>query len=91
MEQIEIKVPKSARNPRLETIQMVEKFIKDSREDYTKIQLFENLPKKIMWGTFIAILKYLSDINHIGFDRHGVICYMYNPVLVEKLKNRKSY
>ncbi|MDO8563946.1 MAG: hypothetical protein Q7R87_02970 [Nanoarchaeota archaeon] len=91
MEQIEINVPKSARSPNLDTIKMVEEFIKESVEEYTKTQLFESLPKKMMWGTFNAILKYLTDINHIGFDRHGVIVYLYNPELAERLKNRKSY
>mgnify|MGYP001573485840 FL=1 len=80
-----------SRSPRLETIQMVEKFIKDNSGEYTKTQLFDNLPKKVMWGTFNAILKYLWDMNHIGFDKYGVIVYLYNPELAERLKNRKKY
>ncbi len=80
-----------SRSPRLETIQMVEAFIKENSGEYTKTQLFENLPKKVMWGTFNVILRYLDGINHIGFDKYGVIVYLYNPELAERLKNRKRY
>ena len=53
------------RNPRLETIIMVEEFIKKNSGEYKKTELFNNLPKKVMWGTFNVILKYLSDNNKI--------------------------
>ena len=58
------------RSPRLETVIMVEKFIKDHSGDFKKTELFNNLPKKIMWGTFNVILKYLWDSNKIGIDKN---------------------
>ena len=79
------------RSPRLETVMMVEKFIEETSGEFTKTQLFNNLPKKIMWGTFNVILKYLWDTNRIGTDRKGVVVYIWNPKLAEKFINRKGY
>ncbi|MBI2449767.1 hypothetical protein HYV49_05735 [Candidatus Pacearchaeota archaeon] len=79
------------RSPRLETIQLVEKFIEEYSGEYKKTELFQKLPKKIMWGTFNVILKYLWDNNKIGIDKKGYIVYIWNPELIEKLKNRKAY
>lgn len=80
-----------SRSPRLETIQMVEKFIKDNSGEYTKTQLFNALPKKVMWGTFNVILIYLAKIRHIGMDRDGIVVYIWNPEAAELFKNRKRF
>ncbi len=80
-----------SRSPRLETIQMVEKFIKDNNGEYTKTQIFNNLPKKVMWGTFNAILKYLWENNRIGMSKTGILVYIWNPELAKRYLNRKSY
>lgn len=79
------------RNPRLETINMVEKFIKEYSGEYRKTELFNRLPKKIMWGTFNVILQYLWENNKIGIDKNDYVVYIWNPRLIEKLKNRKVY
>jgi len=79
------------RSPRLETVIMVEKFIKEHSGDFRKTELFQNLPKKIMWGTFNVILKYLWDNNKIAIDRQGYIVYIWNPELAKRFINRKGY
>jgi len=79
------------RSPRLETIIMVEKFIKTHNGDFKKTELFNNLPKKMMWGTFNIILKYLYDNNKIGIDNRGCIVYIWNPILIRRLMNKKRY
>ena len=79
------------RDPRLETIITVEKFIKQYSGEYKKTELFQKLPKKIMWGTFNVILKYLWENNKIGFDKNGYIIYIWNPDLIRKFINKKSY
>ncbi len=79
------------RSPRLETVIMVECFIKEHSGDLRKTKLFNNLPKKIMWGTFNVILKYLYENNKIGIDKEGFIIYIWNPELVQKLLNKKRY
>ncbi|MBR9701463.1 hypothetical protein GOV13_00910 [Candidatus Pacearchaeota archaeon] len=79
------------RSPRLETVIMVEKFIKDNSAEFKKTELFNSLPKKIMWGTFNVILKYLYDFNRIGIDKEGHIIYIWNPELAKKFINKKRY
>jgi hypothetical protein len=79
------------RSPRLETVIMVENFIKENSGGYKKTKLFQKLPKKIMWGTFNVILKYLYDNNKIGIDKKDYIIYIWNPELIQKLLNRKRY
>ena len=69
---------------------MVEKFIDDNSGEYTKTQLFNNLPKKVMWKTFQVIMEYLESINKIVYDREGVIVYIWNPELSAKIKDRKD-
>jgi len=77
-----------ARSPTLQTVLMVEKFIEENSGEYTKTQLFNNLPKKVMWQTFQVIMEYLESINKIVYDREGVIVYIWNPEFYEKYKNR---
>jgi hypothetical protein len=79
------------RSPRLETVVMVEKFIKDNSGEYKKTELFQKLPKKMMWGTFNVILKYLWDTNKIGIDNKGYIVYIWNPEGFKRFINRKGY
>jgi len=79
------------RSPRLETVIMVEKFIKENSGEFKKTDLFNNLPRKTMWGTFNIILKYLYDNNKIGIDREGHIIYIWNPELIKRFRNKKRY
>ena len=79
------------RSPRLETVIMVEQFIKKHSGEFKKTELFNKLPKKMMWGTFNVILKYLWDNNKIGIDRNGYIVHIYNPEAMKLFKNRKRY
>lgn len=79
------------RSPRLDTVVMVEDFIKQNSGEYKKTELFNRLPKKVMWGTFNVILKYLWDNNKIGIDNKGYIVYIWNPELAKKFINNKRY
>ncbi len=79
------------RSPRLETVIMVEQFIKENNGEFRKTELFNNIPKKIMWGTFNVILKYLYENNKIGIDKEGFIIYIWNPELIQKFLNKKRY
>ncbi len=77
-----------ARSPTLQTVLMVEKFIDENSGEYTKTQLFNHLPKKVMWQTFQVIMEYLESINKIACDREGYIVYVWNPELAEEYRNR---
>lgn len=79
------------RSPRLDTVIMVEQFIKENSGELKKTELFNRLPKKMLWGTFNVILKYLYDTNHIGTDKNGFIVYIWNPKLIKRFINKKRY
>ena len=78
----------SVRSPTLQTVFMVEKFIKDNSGEYKKTELFEKLPKKVMWNTFQIIMKYLEETLKILIEKDGKITYIWNPQLYEKIKDR---
>jgi hypothetical protein len=79
-----------ARSPTLQTVLMVEKFIDENSGEYTKTQLFNKLPKKVMWQTFQVIMEYLESIHKIAYDKEGYVVYVWNPELVKKYRNRKD-
>ena len=79
-----------ARSPTLQTVLMVEKFIDDNSGEYTKTQLFNNLPKKVMWQTFQVIMEYLERSYRITIEKDGKVVYIWNPEFYEKIKNRKE-
>ncbi len=73
------------RFPRLDTILMVEEFIKKHSGEYTKRQIWKNLPKKVMYQTFLVILDYLEYSNKVVFDRNGKVVWIFDPDGVKKL------
>lgn len=79
-----------ARSPTLQTVLMVEKFIKDNSGEYKKTELFKNLPKKVMWQTFQVIMEYLEGIHKIVYEREGYVVYIWNPEFFEKIKHRPA-
>lgn len=77
-----------ARSPTLQTVLMVEKFIKDNSGEYKKTDLFKNLPKKVMWQTFQVIMEYLEENLRIAYDNQGYIVYIWNPEFVNRFRNK---
>lgn len=80
-----------SRSPRLETVLMVEKYIKEHSGKYKKTELLQRLPKRMMWGTFNVILRYLWENNKIALDKEGNIIYIWNPEIAKRFINRKRY
>lgn len=70
--------------PRLDTVLMVEAFIKEHSGEYKKRQLWEHLPKKVMYQTFCVIFDYLESSGKIVVDREEKIAWIWNPELVRK-------
>jgi len=79
------------RSPRLETVIMVELFIKENTGQFKKTELFQRLPKKMMWGTFNVILEYLWNNNKIGIDKNGYIVYIWSPEAGKLFIDKKRY
>jgi len=76
------------RYPNLQTVFMVEKFIEENNGEFKKTELFEKLPKKMMWQTFQIIMNYLESINKILIEKDGRIGYIWNPKLAERIRYR---
>lgn len=79
-----------ARSPTLQTVLMVEEFIKENSGEYKKTELFKNLPRKVMWQTFQVIMEYLESINKIAYDTKGYVVYIWSPEFYKKIKNRPA-
>jgi len=79
-----------ARSPTLQTVLMVEHWINKHSGAYKKTELFNSLPRKVMWQTFQVIIEYLESINKIAYDKEGYVVYIWNPALFEKVKNRPA-
>jgi hypothetical protein len=67
----------SGHMPRLDTIQMVEKVIKDDKVFYSKNQLWRSLPKQVQYPTFVKILDYLEQSNKIMYEKDGTIVWTF--------------
>jgi len=76
------------RSPNLQTVFMVEKFIEDNNGEFKKTELFEKLPKKMMWQTFQVIMNYLQSINKIMLEKDGSVVYIWNPKFAAKFRYR---
>jgi len=70
--------------PQLDTVLMVEEFIKENSGKYKKRNLWEALPKKMMYQTFCVIFEYLLYSGKIAVDSEAWIVWIWNPKLVEK-------
>ncbi|MBI2629656.1 hypothetical protein HYW76_01000 [Candidatus Pacearchaeota archaeon] len=68
-----------ARYPRLDTVLMVEDFIKEHDGEFRKKKLWEAMPKKIMYQTFSIIIDYLLISGKISVDSEGKIGWIFYP------------
>ncbi len=78
------------RSPTLNTVLMIENIIEEHSGEFNKRQLWEKLPRKVMWQTYLVVLDYLESINKIAFDRNETIAYIWNPGLAKMLSKRKE-
>ena len=86
-----IKGKKRARSPTLDTIMMVEEFIKANSGKYKKTEVFRKLPRKVMWQTYQKIMRYLEENFKMVYDRRGYAIYIWIPELTEGFKGVLSY
>lgn len=71
-------------SPTLESVKMVEKAIKESSGEYGKYQLWQKLPRKMMYQTFQVIIDYLEESNKIILDKEEKIVWIWDPEGVKK-------
>jgi hypothetical protein len=75
---------KAIHSPQLDTVLMVESFIKEHSGEFKKRALWESLPKRMMYQTFSVVIGYLQDSGKIAIDPEGKICWIYNPELIKR-------
>lgn len=74
--------------PRLDTVLMVEDFIRRHSGEYAKTALWQKLPKRVMYQTFSLILSYLSESAKVSVDSKGKVGWIYDPVLAKNFLAR---
>ena len=79
-----------ARSPTLQTVLMVEKFIEENSGEFKKTELFNKLPRKVMWQTFQVIMQYLEETLRVVYDKEGYVIYIWNPKLLKRIQGRKD-
>ena len=72
------------RYPRLDTVLMVDEFIKEHNGELKKHKLWKSLPKKMMYQTFCVIINYLLYSGKISIDEEGKVGWIYNPELTRR-------
>ncbi|MEK6927499.1 MAG: hypothetical protein AABX11_03640 [Nanoarchaeota archaeon] len=73
-------------SPTLESVLMVERTIEKYSQECGKYQLWNKLPKKMMYQTFTTILDYLEQSGKIIIDKDGCIIWTWNPERIRRLK-----
>ena len=58
---------------------MVEKFIQDNDGEYKRKQMWEKLPRGMMYQTFRVVVEYLLYSRKISVDQEGKIGWIYYP------------
>ena len=76
--------------PQLDTVLMVEEFIREHSGEYRKKSLWQALPRKMMYQTFCVILDYLTESRKIVSDKEDKIVWIWNPELVKRYANKKN-
>jgi hypothetical protein len=84
-----LKSEKILHYPQLDTVLMVEEFIREHSGEFRKRQLWEHLPKKMMYQTFCVIMDYLESSGKIAMDREGKIGWIWDPEGVRKYLKKK--
>lgn len=69
---------------------MVERLIYETSGEFTKKQLWERLPKKMMYQTFSVVIDYLLYSGKIAVDSEGKIGWIWDPEGVERYLKRKD-
>ena len=75
-------------SPQLDTVLMVEEFIREHSGEYRKTTIWKNLPRKMMYQTFMVVFDHLLENNKIAVDSVGNVGWIWNPELVQYYLSR---
>ena len=90
MEALLVKKKDILHYPQLDTVLMVEEFIKGHGGEFKKKSLWEHLPKKMMYQTFCVIIDYLTESGKIAVDKEEKIAWIWDPEGVKRYLKRKD-
>ena len=76
------------RFPRLDTVLMIEEAVRNAKGDLTVSQVWKNLPKKMMWQTYLTAMDYLEYSGKIIIEEDNHVLWVWNPRGMEKLKGK---
>ncbi len=76
------------RSPQLDTIRMVEDFVREHSGEYKRKALWKALPRGMMYQTFRQIIEYLQESAKVGIDAEGKVCWVHNPALYREYIGR---
>ncbi|MBU0762774.1 MAG: hypothetical protein KKD39_07080 [Candidatus Altiarchaeota archaeon] len=76
--------------PQLDTVLMVEHFIQEHDGEFKKRQLWEHLPKKMMYQTYDLIIEYLLYSRKVSVDAEGKIGWIHYPESVDARMKHKD-
>ena len=80
---------KIVRYPRLDTLKMIEKTIIEAEDYYTVRQIWQKLPKKVMWQTYLTAIDYLEEGHKIIINKKQVV-WIWDPKGIAKIKRQKQ-
>lgn len=73
-------------NPSLKSIKMIEDFVIEHSGEYTRTEIWKNLPRGMMYQTYKKAFDYLVDSNKIIFDRKNKAIWIFDPKLLAHLE-----
>lgn len=76
--------------PQLDTVLMVEEFIREHSGEFKKRALWENLPRQMMYQTYCVIMDYLKGLGKITYDSEGWIVWTWDPKLLAKYLSKED-
>ncbi len=80
-----IKMTQLMYNPTLETVLMIEETIKKNSGEYRVTQIWNKLPRRVMYQTYKIVIEYLIESNKITIEKDGKITWIWNPRLIKKI------
>ena len=72
------------RCPELDTVLMVEEFIRHHSGEFTMRQTWDHLSKRPTFKMFCVIFDYLLSSGRIALDREGKVAWTWHPDLVRR-------
>lgn len=75
---------------RKNTIQIIERAIKNCKGFYSRDQLWQSLPRNVQYTTFLKVLENLAESNKITYEKDGIIIWTFADSAAAKKSLKES-